>query len=961
MNLNDAFSFIYIVFLRTKVRLLDLTFESKKENLIFLHHVAFHTANYFIKDVPMLPDTMRTSILLLIAGLAFLTAIALMLDTAEGRDIHVDKDNAQPWPAQTGSEDFPYSTIQRGLDNANDGDHILVHESGDTYAEDVHVDVSVTITGDSPESVEVHHHLNPLEVWSDDVIIEKMTISGTGAWTRVYLHGSDNAVIRNCVIRSVGRGIRVFESDSVEIYDNTIEDIHSPYRGAIVLDTATSANIHNNTVMNSTYILDIYGGELEHYDHQIADSNTLDGKPVKYYRNLEDETFSYPENNISFLGFYNCENITIEDTDIEGNLYGLLLAGCDNMDVKDSRFSDGGLGIEAVFSTNIYVSECEVYNQSFAGISVSESSNVELSGNQLLEIEHGAVRIWGSDSIVIDNNTFTRSGTGCDLFYADDIIIRDNEFSEFDIGIYFFYSYNNFIRDNTLYGSADSTGISMWLNTSSNNRAGNLLENNQIYNSDTGIFFHWAIGSTVRHSAFQGCEKAIVANESEILIEDSTFSSNDIDIELNGAETDSPHFNSTALNTTLEPAKLQIDENCTLLEKHHLSVLVLDKDSRPIQGADLFVRALDPEGEVKEICYATPAYEGSDESTPRNGKIENLTVIYREHTEDGFEEFVCRINASYEEIEEMVEVVIDNEKTVEISLDTAEPENRRPVVEITSPGDDETVQGTIPIKGTASDPEGNETVQNVELRIEEGPWLTASGTTSWEYEYDTTFSMDGSCLIEARAFDGEGYSSIVSITIHIGNIEGMNTPPVIEELRIDKLEVEQEESLLLTGKVKDEDGEDDIARILIQIYNGTGAVVKNFTGSVIRMEYGVKDAYLDFSLVFRAEGGWEGNYTIKVSVTDNLDNSATRIVSFQVREKGPGEEDEDDEIIEGIDDTILFFGIIPAIIVIASGAIFGVHSFQKKSALPRCPRCGGKADYIEEYEAYYCWDCEDYL
>ncbi|MCK4614065.1 MAG: hypothetical protein KAU14_04610, partial [Thermoplasmata archaeon] len=82
---------------------------------------------------------MRTSILLLIAGLAFLTAIALMLDTAEGRDIHVDKDNAQPWPAQTGSEDFPYSTIQRGLDNANDGDHILVHESGDTYAEDVHV------------------------------------------------------------------------------------------------------------------------------------------------------------------------------------------------------------------------------------------------------------------------------------------------------------------------------------------------------------------------------------------------------------------------------------------------------------------------------------------------------------------------------------------------------------------------------------------------------------------------------------------------------------------------------------------------------------------------------------------------------------------------------------------------------------------------------------------------------
>jgi len=109
--------------------------------------------------------------------------------------------------------------------------------------------------------------------------------------------------------------------------------------------------------------------------------------------------------------------------------------------------------------------------------------------------------------------------------------------------------------------------------------------------------------------------------------------------------------------------------------------------------------------------------------------------------------------------------------TVVISSGTNNP----PTVSITSPLDGATVSGTIPIQGTASDSDG--TVTQVQVKIDSGSWWTASGTTSWSTNFDTTTVSDGSHTIYAQSKDDQGaYSTVDSVTVTVNN-GGTNNPP----------------------------------------------------------------------------------------------------------------------------------------------------------------------------------------
>ncbi|MEA2054594.1 MAG: carboxypeptidase regulatory-like domain-containing protein, partial [Candidatus Thermoplasmatota archaeon] len=106
-----------------------------------------------------------------------------------------------------------------------------------------------------------------------------------------------------------------------------------------------------------------------------------------------------------------------------------------------------------------------------------------------------------------------------------------------------------------------------------------------------------------------------------------------------------------------------------------------------------------------------------------------------------------------------------------ISQGGVPPANQPPTVNITSPSDGATVNEMVSIQGTASDSDG--TVQNVEVKIDEGSWQTATGTTSWSYDWDTTTISDGSHTIHARSYDGTDYSTIAQVNVTVDN----NQPP----------------------------------------------------------------------------------------------------------------------------------------------------------------------------------------
>ena len=81
-----------------------------------------------------------------------------------------------------------------------------------------------------------------------------------------------------------------------------------------------------------------------------------------------------------------------------------------------------------------------------------------------------------------------------------------------------------------------------------------------------------------------------------------------------------------------------------------------------------------------------------------------------------------------------------------------------------------TVQGTT----TA----GTHPVQLVQVRVDEGEWANATGTTEWSYRLDPTDLAIGSHHLSVRAYDGTSWSNLTGVDF---TVEAVPEPPISEE------------------------------------------------------------------------------------------------------------------------------------------------------------------------------------
>jgi hypothetical protein len=92
-----------------------------------------------------------------------------------------------------------------------------------------------------------------------------------------------------------------------------------------------------------------------------------------------------------------------------------------------------------------------------------------------------------------------------------------------------------------------------------------------------------------------------------------------------------------------------------------------------------------------------------------------------------------------------------------------------PTVSIVSPAAGTTVGGTLTVSGSASD---NVLLSKVELKVDSGSYLPATGTTSWSRSIDTRAYANGSHTLLARATDSSGNQAWASRTVTISNSAG---------------------------------------------------------------------------------------------------------------------------------------------------------------------------------------------
>jgi PKD repeat protein len=142
-------------------------------------------------------------------------------------------------------------------------------------------------------------------------------------------------------------------------------------------------------------------------------------------------------------------------------------------------------------------------------------------------------------------------------------------------------------------------------------------------------------------------------------------------------------------------------------------------------------------------------------------------------------------------------------------------------VTITYPPAHEILNGTKILQGNTN---STVSIQRVDIKIDNGPWLEATGTTNWTYLWNTKEADNGNHILYARAYDGVIYSQIASVMTEIYN----NHPSL---LSITKPRENQtlKGKTAIQGWATDKDGNTTIQRVELRVDAGDWATALGTT------------------------------------------------------------------------------------------------------------------------------------
>ena len=259
----------------------------------------------------------------------------------EPKTIYVDDDFVDD-PAN-----HKWDTIGEGLDDAFYNDTIIVYNG--TYNEYVQISMPTRLIG---IGMPVVNHS------SIQISADMCTLDG---------------------FRVISGGISVY-SDENMISNNTVS---GGYRGIYLSGSS------NNTLINNDMVdFEVNGYSLSDYIHDIDTSNTVNGKPVYYLVDAEEQVID-STSNAGYVGVINSSGITVKDLTMRNNSQGILFY-CTN----DSR-------IENVAIYGSY-SEC--------GIMLDDSHGNYVANNTMNSTFEVAIYLYSSSDNLLMSNTVNQTG-----------------------------------------------------------------------------------------------------------------------------------------------------------------------------------------------------------------------------------------------------------------------------------------------------------------------------------------------------------------------------------------------------------------------------------------------------------------------------------------------------------------------------------------------------------------------
>ncbi|HEX08259.1 MAG TPA: hypothetical protein ENG38_00435 [Thermoplasmatales archaeon] len=150
-----------------------------------------------------------------------------------------------------------------------------------------------------------------------------------------------------------------------------------------------------------------------------------------------------------------------------------------------------------------------------------------------------------------------------------------------------------------------------------------------------------------------------------------------------------------------------------------------------------------------------------------------------------------------------------------VTINVNNPVNKQPQIDITYPRNGDTISGIVNITGTASDPNGDNTIDRVEIKLGNGNWQLATGTVNWYYIWDTSsIDYEEDFSISARVYDVNGSSSLKVIYVTVNN-QGGNSRPTVAITSPEDGTIVTEKTIKIEGTASDPDGSISIVKIRI--------------------------------------------------------------------------------------------------------------------------------------------------
>jgi len=386
------------------------------------------------------PARSRSISILTTAAVALLAACAALLllssDGAQGRTITVDDD---------GGAD--YENIQDAINASEDGDTIRVHEGtySETMFDSLFVNKTVNLFGSEGYATTL---CSNVEIQADGVRFQGFSTTGNN---RIAVYSDGNQILENNLSNKLG--LAFFSSNNNTLRGNMFSGCGIIIRGDFRDNWTT---------------------------HDIDTSNTVNGKPIYYRKNRDNESIPPDAGETILAG---CRDILVENQDCSNGSVGILVGFSENITLRKNKCMDNYLQGICVWKSNYCI---------IADTTCSRSTGVVWANGQ-------GLYMWSSDFNVIERNDFSDNKCGMFLLCSDHNTISHNNCSGSFYGLVLM-SDQNLISNNT-FNDNSKGGIE--LDSGDHNE---IEKNDCIANGRYGIGVHYSDHNTLTGNNCTGNE-----------------------------------------------------------------------------------------------------------------------------------------------------------------------------------------------------------------------------------------------------------------------------------------------------------------------------------------------------------------------------------------------------------------------------------------------------------------------